>query len=546
MELSNPAPDPFADALAAAQLLAIDPAGLGGLWLRAPAGDATDAVVDALRAALPAAAPIRIVPASADDERLFGGLDIVASLAAGRTVYRNGLFDEASGGLLIVRGAERMTPAVAGRLSAAVDASGAPPALLLIDHGVGDEVPPASLRERVAFHVTCADATIAATLSPALRPAGEVEPPDQSTLAAIAATAAALGVGSMRACRFTVGAARAAAIRRGITAIGPDELALAGRLVLGPRATQLPASELPPESETEPPPPGQAEQPLEDVVLEAARATVPPDLLAAIDGSAARRSGSGSGNAGQRRRTPLRGRPLGARGGLPGSGRRLAIVDTLRAAAPWQGLRRAPDDGTRRLRLRRDDLRIRRFEDRAEALAVFAVDASGSSARARLAEAKGAVELLLQQAYSKRLEVALVAFRGAAADTLLPPTRSLTRARRLLAELPGGGGTPLAAGIEQARRLADAGRQRGRTPHIVVLTDGRANIAADGSAGRAQAEADALAAAKRLRSDGIRGTIIDIGPRRQPEAAALATAMGARYLHLPRADATAVQAAIDA
>jgi hypothetical protein len=37
---------------------------------------------------------------------------------------------------------------------------------------------------------------------------------------------------------------------------------------------------------------------------------------------------------------------------------------------------------------------------------------------------------------------------------------------------------------------------------------------------------------------------IDIGTRRQPEAAALAGAMQARYLHLPRGDAAAIDAAL--
>ncbi|MGL1479687.1 hypothetical protein ACSTI8_00115, partial [Vibrio parahaemolyticus] len=85
----------------------------------------------------------------------------------------------------------------------------------------------------------------------------------------------------------------------------------------------------------------------------------------------------------------------------------------LRGAAP----------GDKRVRVRRDDLRIRRFENRAEATTIFAVDASGSAALTRLAEAKGAVELLLSEAYVKREQVALIAFRGTEAALLLPPTR---------------------------------------------------------------------------------------------------------------------------
>ena len=165
---------------------------------------------------------------------------------------------------------------------------------------------------------------------------------------------------------------------------------------------------------------------------------------------------------------------------------------------------------------------------------------------ARLAEAKGAVELLLAEAYVKRAQVALVAFRGTGAELLLPPTRSLTRARRSLAELPGGGGTPLAAGLNAARELAEAARAKGRTPFIVILTDGRANIAADGRAVRATAEADATAAAKAIRMANIAAAFVDISARPRPEGAALAAAMGARYLPLPRADAATMHAAVSA
>jgi magnesium chelatase subunit D len=324
------------------------------------------------------------------------------------------------------------------------------------------------------------------------------------------------------------------------------DLAYAARTVLAGRATQLP-----PEPADQPPP--QEERPedtprttdkLEDRVLEAARAALPAHLLEAL-AAGSHRTGRGGHGQGDRQRSKLRGRPLGARAGLPRGAARLALIDTLRAAAPWQALRRRGDP-SRRLHLRRDDLRIRRFEERSPTLTIFAVDASGSAAAARLAEAKGAVELLLQQSYARRAEVALLAFRGTTAELLLPPTRSLTRARRLLGDLPGGGGTPLAAGMDAARLVAEAAAARGRTPTLVVLTDGRANIAADGSQGRPAAQADAVAAARRIAQSGLTALLIDIGARAQPEAASLAKAMAARYLHLPRADAGAVHAALDA
>lgn len=130
--------------------------------------------------------------------------------------------------------------------------------------------------------------------------------------------------------------------------------------------------------------------------------------------------------------------------------------------------------------VRRDDLRIRILKQRTETTTVFCVDASGSAALERLAEAKGAVELLLAEAYVRRDRVALVAFRGTGAELVLPPTRSLTRAKRGLSGLPGGGGTPLAAGIDAAVAVALGVRRGGSRPAIVLLTDGRANVARSG------------------------------------------------------------------
>ena len=140
--------------------------------------------------------------------------------------------------------------------------------------------------------------------------------------------------------------------------------------------------------------------------------------------------------------------------------------------------------------------------------------------------------------------MALIAFRGSAAELLLRPTRSLTRARRELAQLPGGGGTPLANGIAAAQRLGEAVRAQGRTPQIVFLTDGSANIAADGAPGRGQAREDALAAARRLARTGIDALVLDIAPRPRPEAGEIAAAMHARYLALPLADARALAAVV--
>jgi magnesium chelatase subunit D len=140
----------------------------------------------------------------------------------------------------------------------------------------------------------------------------------------------------------------------------------------------------------------------------------------------------------------------------------------------------------------------------------------------------------------RRDSVAVVAFRGTGAELLLPPTRSLARAKRSLAGLPGGGGTPLAAGIDAALAVCESVRQRGATPLVVLLTDGRANIASDGSPGRARAMDDATSAARRLRRAAFSALLLDTSPQPQPSAHQLAQAMGARYLPLPHAGAAAV------
>jgi len=172
------------------------------------------------------------------------------------------------------------------------------------------------------------------------------------------------------------------------------------------------------------------------------------------------------------------------------------------------------------------------------------VDASGSAALHRLAEAKGAVELLLADCYIRRDQVALIAFRGNAAELLLPPTRSLARAKRSLAGLPGGGGTPLAAGLDAAFALSDSVRRKGQTPTVIVLTDGRANIARDGGQGRPRAEEDAMNAARQLRAAGITAVLVDTSPRPGASGETVATEMGARYLPLPHADATTLSKAV--
>ena len=548
--------DPAADALLAARLFLIDPVGLGGLVLRG-AGPVRDAVVEAIRERL----PLRRLPANVDDARLLGGIDVAASLVAGRPIHERGLLAEAAGGALLVAMAERLDDATAGRLAQAAEGTGEGEgrfALVLLDDGANaDERPATSLAERLAFVCDVGGARAVAKAAPAGTPLDprEVAEPDDAALEALAATSLALGIDSARALRFALSAARAHAALHRRNWLEQSDLQVAARLVLAPRATRLPQApdEPSPDPGEQDSPDGgdgteqQLDAPPDDMVLAAAIAAIPPDILSAIAEGRANRSARGSGS-GARRHSRLRGRPLGARPGNPRGGARLALIDTLRAAVPWQALRRREqgDGANERLLIHKGDLRVRRFAERAGAVTVFCVDASGSAALARLAEAKGAVELMLAQAYVKRAEVALVAFRGVRAELVLPPTRSLVRARRTLAELPGGGGTPLAAGLALAQRVGESAAARGRTPFLVVMTDGRANIAADGTQGRGPAVADANAAARRIAAQGAAGIVIDISARPRPEAAALASAMRVRYLPLPFGDARTVHAAIAA
>jgi magnesium chelatase subunit D len=574
----------------AAWLLAVDPAGLGGLCLRGPAGPARDALLATLRRALPADTPWRRLPLQVDDESLLGGLDLGLSLAAGRPVAQAGLLAEADGGVLLLPMAERVDAGLAAKLASALEQGASRFCVVALDEGqTVEEQLPASLLERLALIASPAALDLAAgfdrlgegqalpfDLAEARQRLARI-PYDDATVQALCGTAAALGLQSLRASWQAWRAACAAAAIAGRDEVTQADAELAARLVLAPRARALPQSQA--EDESAPPPessaPAEPDQPqpqpepesadapspdpsdaeqqakaLQEQMIAATQAAIPPGLLASLAG-APTKGGAGAGRRGAAARPAQSGRPLASRRGSLRAGSRLDLIATMRAAIPWQRLRllereqqgRAPA-ATRQL-LRRGDFHIKRYRRPNETTTVFVVDASGSQALNRLAEAKGAVELLLADCYVRRDRVALIAFRGEGAEVLLPPTRSLVRARRSLSGLPGGGGTPLAAGIEAAWLLGSnlQSREGGRAV-LVFLTDARANIARDGSPGRGPAMQDALAAAQRLRAAGLASVLIDTSPRPQPAAMALAQAMAARYVPLPQGQATEVYAAV--
>ena len=601
------------EAATIAALLAVDPVGLGGVALRAPACAERDAWLALLGDLLPRGTPLRRVPLNISDTALLGGLDLGATLQAGRPVALQGLLAQADGGVLLLAMAERMTAAAAARFGSVLDTRSvrlqrdgldsvyaSRLALVALDEGASDdEHMPASLADRLAFRLLMGERaeeeegpqwTAQEVLAARARLAQVHLPPDEAS--ALCAAALALGIDSLRTSVFAARAARAAAALAGCDSVEEEHTAVAARLVLAPRATRLPPEPPPSDSteaqeppseppasqedQTEPPsspPPGsepdqaqdgedgdsdeapegdpQAGQTLGERVLEAAQAAIPAGLLARLKISQLQRAKTpSSGSAGAMQKNALRGRPVGARKGEPRAGQRLNVLETLRAAAPWQRLRQAAMPATAaqrpRIVVRKEDFHVARFRQLGQTTTVFVVDASGSLAINRLAETKGAVELLLADCYVRRDSVAVLAFRGKTAEVLLPPTRSLARAKRSLAGLPGGGGTPLANAIDAAGAMADQIRRKGETPILVLLTDAKANIARDGSPGRSRAASDALAAAHQLRLSGYSALLVDASPQPQQGAQQLAAAMGAQYLALPYAGAQSLNQAVRA
>ncbi|MBK5964089.1 magnesium chelatase ATPase subunit D [Thiocystis minor] len=582
---NQPGPSPWDDAVLAAVLMSIDPVGTGGVSLRALAGPVRDQWLAVMRDLQPEGTPQRRIPLHVSDGRLLGGLDLAATLSAGRPVAELGLLVEAHGGVVELAMAERIAAGTAARLTMAFDAgevvlerdglamrTPSRFAVVALDEGVGeDEGLLNALLDRLAFHLELTYIRVHEAVACPYDAEDILEARarlssvtiTEKQIEALCGLALALGIPSLRASIFACRAACASAALEERTEVADADLAVAGRLVLAPRATQLPPMEPPPDAEPPPPEPDEPDQEqnqsneqqepqeLEDQILEATKAAIPAGLLAQLQMGKLRRSRARqTGKAGAVQNAQTRGRPAGVLRGEPRAGLRLNVVETLRAAAPWQRLRREErarfGQESTRIEVRQDDFRITRFKHKSETTTIFVVDASGSSALHRLAEAKGAVELLLADCYVRRDKVALVAFRGQAAEVLLPPTRSLVRAKRSLAGLPGGGGTPLASGIDLGMILADSVKRRGGTPVLILMTDGRANVARDGTGGRTRAGEESLAAARVVRSLEITALVIDTSPRPQQQGRDLAKEMGAVYLPLPHADANSLTQAVRA
>ena len=575
----------------ALMLLAIEPR-LRGVAFAGPAGSGKSALLHGLHALLPDL-PFEQLPIGADDEALLGGLDLEATLARGTRVVRTGLLARADGGVLAVEDCNLLPESAANQLLGALDsgevriereglslrsacrlrlvatfdpAEGAPRAHLLDRLGLIVALPrpgaAAARAEVVRRHLSPPEdlwqedlGLLRDVVATARAGLAEVELGDRQARE-LAAAALAFGVQGHRADLFAQLVARASAALALRDRVEREDLELAVRFVLAPRATRN-ADATPPEppqppTEAPPPPPDPTrddathdglpepdEMQLGDEVL-AALATDLPDVLATLPFRAAHGGRSGSRGSTDGRR----GRHVASVPGTPREGR-LDVIATLRIAARGQRLR-APHPARvgGRIVVRAEDLRVKRFRDKAGALFLFAVDASGSMALNRMRQAKGAVHALLERAYVNRDRVALMSFRGQGAELLLPPTGSVELLRRAVDQIPTGGGTPLAATLVAALDVAQQARRRGlQNVVLVLLTDARANVGL--KADRAGVEDELRQLAMAAAATGLKSLVIDTQRSylSQGSAQKLASWLGGQYLYLPGADGSAIAAA---
>lgn len=573
-------PTAWCDANLAIAVLVAAGRELGGIHVRARVGPVLDLWLDRLCAATGSTWPMTRISAATPESRLVGGLNVAASLKRGGPVADPGLLAKVDGGVLVLSMAERATPTFAGIVADALDQrfvrseghgvsrrDAASFALVALDEGVEEERLPYALADRLGLRVDLS--TVA--WSQARAAEDEIAPRQcdfrrvdisDTLLEAISVAALQAGRASMRAALGLSRTARVLAAMDHARSVEARHVATAIRLVLGAaimhpgdeevEATGEAESSAPRGDDKAPTDTGDGKEKtfdpekLRDMLVASAtihgadRAGLPPGKTGRSRGAMA------AGKSGAVQDRSRRGRPAGITARPPYPDARPNVIATLRAAAPWQKLRRRDLSKTParqmggKVVVHKSDFRFIRYRHETRSAAIFIVDASGSTAMERLGEAKGAVELLLGDCYVRRDNVAVISFRGVDAEVVVEPTRSLVRAKRLLTGLPGGGATPLAAGLARGIEVAAQVRRGGLSPLLVLLTDGNGNVALDGRVERQAARQDAEAMARHCASLAIPGLVIDIARRRREAAGQLAASMLADYRLLPRADAVAV------
>lgn len=580
-------------AVEALRVLAVDPR-LGGVAIGAVVGSGKSTLA---RASLPLyGAGTRFIelPLGSDEEALLGGIDIEATLRTGQRVARPGLLARADGGVLYADALNLLPDPVVNILLGALDtgtvqleregmsqridcrfrligtydpAEGLPRRHLLDRIGLLVVLPNLSNTEtratvvrhhRTPEHTHWAELTEldAALIAQAreLLPEVTISTTQQQSLIDLALRA---GVEGQRVDVYATAAACAAAALALRTQVEAADLEFAARTVILPRATREVAPPEPPPSQpdaTPPPPPPPTDQPDEsdsdddaaaapeavsipqEEVMSALVTELPVDLND-LPFRTIRRGRAGSRGA----TNGTRGRHIRSSVGDPRR-KRIDIPATLRVAAPWQPLRRGAAASQRSIALRADDIRVKEFRSKAGVLFCFVVDASGSMALNRMRQAKGAVQVLLQQAYVHRDRVALLAFRGAHCEVLLPASQSVELARRALDVLPTGGTTPLAAALLATLDVAKQARSRGIQQCVALfLTDGRGNVGLQPGVPVAD-EIATLAAA--VAADGIKAVVIDTQRNylSRGEGRVLAEKLAGAYIYLPNANGADIAA----